>query len=235
MNAATHDKAPGEAVVADYLANRLNEAEALAFEHYCLEHPDFARDVERELALKTGLRQVYQPAEQVNSLIRKRTFTRWPLALAASVAIIVCAVLAFEYSINKRTTLVAFTSTVDIPDKLRRSAVSHVTLVRLRGTEAATLASVSVNGMIDMRLLPDIAAGASGYSLQIAAEAPSATKPLLLQHLKPDADGYLRIYLPANPMIGRSWLISLAEEGDLRTQKAEVFRVRFASVLTPSG
>ena len=53
MNIAAPGEVPGETVVADYLANRLSETEAQAFELYCLEHPDFARDVERELALRS--------------------------------------------------------------------------------------------------------------------------------------------------------------------------------------
>jgi hypothetical protein len=216
--------------VADYLANRLSESEAQAFEHYCLEHPDFARNVERELALKTGLRQAHPSDAQVGVPTHKRRYLRWPLALAASVSVLASAVLVIQYSKDKQPPLLAFTSTVDIPDQLRRSSVSQVGLVRMRGNDAVTQVSVSANGLVEIQLLPDLSSKSGGYSLQIAAESGSSTKPLTVEHLRPADNGYLQLYVPSNQMIGRTWLISVAEDGDFgKSQSVEVFRVQFVA------
>lgn len=229
MNTAAQGEAPGEGVVADYLANRLSEAAAQSFEHYCLEHPEFAREVERELGLKTGLRQAHQAVAQVTVPTHKRRYGRWPLALAACIAVVACAVLIIQHVTDKQPSLVAFASTVDIPDKLRRSAVSRVRLVRVRGQDVAAQASAFADGIVEIELLPDLYSMYGDYSIQITAESPSSTKPLTIRNLRPGDDGYLKLYVPANQIIGRTWLISVAQDGDLKSQSREVFRVQFVN------
>jgi hypothetical protein len=230
VNTAAQGEAPGEALVADYLANRLGEAEAQAFEHYCLEHPDFARHVERELALKTGLRQAHQSVAEVSVPTHRRRYGRWPLALAASVAVLASAVLVIQYSKDKQPPLLAFTSTVDIPDQLRRSAISQVRLVRMRGNDTAMQVFASANGMVEFQLLPGLSSKSGGYSLQVSAESGPSTKPLIIRNLRPSDNGFLQLYVPASQMIGRTWLISVAEGGDFgKSQSMEVFRVQFVA------
>jgi hypothetical protein len=230
VTSATQSQAPGEEVVADYLANRLSEDKAQAFEHYCLEHPDFARDVEHELALKTGLRQADQPTVHVSAPVRRRRFGRWPLALAASVVVLVSAVLVYQYSSNRIPTLVAFTSVSDLPEQLRLASVSEVRLVRMRRGMEATQVSASANGLVDLRLIPDSIAESGIYSVQISAESQSSTKPLIVRGLRPTPDGYLQVYVPAAQMIGRTWLVSVGEDADVgKQQSVEVFRLQFVA------
>jgi hypothetical protein len=232
VTTAAQDDAPEEGVVADYLANRLSEDQAQAFEHYCLEHPDFARDVERELALKTGLRQAHQPIVQVSSPVHKRRYGRWPLALAASVVFLICAVAVFEYSMDRRSALVAFTSAVDLPEHLRHAAVSPVTLVRMRGKEEVTQVSAADNGLVEIRMLPDLESKSGDYSVQISTESAASIKPLTVGHLRP-VDGYLQLYVPVSQMIGRTWLISVVGNGD--SGQSEVYRVRIVAAPAPAG
>jgi hypothetical protein len=235
VNTAVQGEAPGEGVVADYLANRLSEEEAQAFELYCLEHPDFARDVESELALKTGMREADQSPAQISVPTRRRRYGRWPLALAASVVAVASAILIIQYAMEKRPALVAFTSSMDVPEQLKRSAVSQVWLVRVRGKSAATQVSAPADGVVEIRLLPDMNSKSGDYSVQISTESPSSTKPLTVRNLKTAADGYLQLYLPASQMIGRTWSISVAEGSDFgKSQSHEVFRVQFVSAAGPA-
>jgi hypothetical protein len=232
VNTAVQGEAPAEGVIADYLANRLSETEAQEFELYCLRHPDFARHVERELALKTGLRELHRSAPQISSAGRKRYGGR-PLALAASVAVFASAALLFQYSLDKRPSLVAFRSMADIPDPLRSSAVSQVRLIRMRGSDAATRVSASARGLVDIRLVPDSIAESGIYSVQISAESQSSTKPLIVRGLRPTPDGYLQVFVPAAQMIGRVWLVSVGEDADVgKQQGVEVFRVEFVAAGT---
>ena len=234
MNIAAPGEAPGETVVADYLANRLSETEAQAFELYCLEHPDFARDVERELALKTGMREADQSAAQISAPTRRRRYGRWRLALAASIVVFASAVWIIQYAMDKRPALVAFTSTTDVPEQLRRSAISQVWLVRVRGKSAATQVSAPADGVVEIRLLPDMESKSGDYSVQISADSPSSTKPLTVGNLRTAADGYLQLYVPASQMVGRTWLISVAEGGDFaKSQPRQVFRVQFVAATGP--
>jgi len=72
-----------------YVAGRLNESEAVAFEEFCLENPEFAKQVELEQLLKSGVVQVARGSTA--EFVRSGTETRWMLALAASVILCVIA------------------------------------------------------------------------------------------------------------------------------------------------
>ena len=68
-----------------YVAGRMSEAEAVAFEEYCLANPEFARQVEYEQRLKTGLAQVARGSTA--EFVRSSHPQRWSLAAAAGVLI----------------------------------------------------------------------------------------------------------------------------------------------------
>ena len=74
---------PDQATVAAYLANRLDETGAEAFESYCLRHPDFARRVELDLIFKVGLRQMQGPDPVRRTGHRRRRM----LAIAAGLVL----------------------------------------------------------------------------------------------------------------------------------------------------
>jgi hypothetical protein len=76
-----------------YVAGRMSEAEALAFEEYCLSNPEFARQVDYEQRLKAGLAQV--ASGSTAEFVRSDHPLRWGLAAAASVLIALVAVVYF--------------------------------------------------------------------------------------------------------------------------------------------
>jgi hypothetical protein len=226
LNVTWRMEGPSERVVADYVANRLSEAEAQAFELYCLDHPDFAQHVEREVALKAGMRQAKGAENAKVSAVPspKRRYLSWPLALAASVVIIISAVVVYQYSSKSPPGLVAFKSLNEVTNQLRHAAVSEIRLVRVRGADSVTRVSVPTEGLVDIRLLPDVPSNSGVYSIRIAAEPPLSISALVVRDLKPDANGYLQLYVAAAPLVGHSWLISAGEGGSV-----EVFRVEFTS------
>jgi hypothetical protein len=73
-----------QALIDEYVAGRLGEAEACAFEEYCLANPEFARQAEYEQRLKSGLAIVARgsTAEFVRSGTHQ---ARWNFAAAAAV------------------------------------------------------------------------------------------------------------------------------------------------------
>ena len=223
MTAPAQIEAPDENVVADYLAHRLSDSQAQTFELYCLEHPAFARQVEQELALKTGMGQMPEGSDRPHALPDHRGMGRWPLALAASVLILISAGLVFKYSARQQPQLVAFRSAADLTDQLKHAAVSEVRLARVRGQGTVTHVSVPTDGIVEIRVLPDFASE-TGYSIKIAADATGSTQSLIVRDLKPTGDGFLQIYVPAAPLIGRTWLLSVGEGAG-----TEAFRLEFSS------
>jgi hypothetical protein len=76
-------------LIEQYVAGRMSEADAEAFEILCLEDPELARQVEFEQRLKAGLEQVARGSTA--EFVRSGTSLRWRLAVAASVLLFVCA------------------------------------------------------------------------------------------------------------------------------------------------
>jgi hypothetical protein len=75
-------------LIEQYVAGRLSESEAEAFEEYCLDNPEFARQVEMEQRLKAGLAHV---ARGSTAEFVRENHGRWKIALAASVLLFMCA------------------------------------------------------------------------------------------------------------------------------------------------
>ena len=76
-------------LIEQYVAGKLGEAEAEAFEVACLEDPELARQVEVEQRLKSGLEIVARGSTA--EFVRSDSALRWRLAAAASVVLFLCA------------------------------------------------------------------------------------------------------------------------------------------------
>jgi len=64
----------------------MSESEARAFEDYCVANPDFARQVEFEQRLKSGIAQVARG--HTSEFVRSNHPLRWQLAAAASIVLL---------------------------------------------------------------------------------------------------------------------------------------------------
>jgi hypothetical protein len=78
--------------IEQYVTGRMSEAEAEAFEEFCLENPEFAKQVEVEQRMKAGLAQV---ARGSTAEFVRTNDGGWKLAIAASVLLFVCAGIFF--------------------------------------------------------------------------------------------------------------------------------------------
>jgi hypothetical protein len=77
--------------IEQYVAGRMSQAEAEAFEEYCLANPEFAKQVEFEQRLKLGLAQVAQGSTA--EFVRSNHPLRFRIAAAA--AVLLCLSVAF--------------------------------------------------------------------------------------------------------------------------------------------
>jgi hypothetical protein len=82
--------------IEQYVAGSMSEAEAEAFELYCLAKPEFARQVELEQRLKGGLAQVARGS--TSEFVREESTNYWKYAAAASVVLMLgAAMFAWRY------------------------------------------------------------------------------------------------------------------------------------------
>lgn len=69
--------------IEQYVAGKMSQAEAEAFEEYCLRNPEFARQVEFEQRLKLGLAQVARGSTA--EFVRSNNPVGWKIAAAAAI------------------------------------------------------------------------------------------------------------------------------------------------------
>ena len=132
-----------------YVAGRLGEAEAQAFEEYCLAHPEFAKQVEYEQRLKAGIAQVARGSTA--EFVRSNHPLRWSLAAAAGLLLAIASIFYLwnhPLGITARPIMAAVTT-----DDQRNGSSMRLALVR--GTESApTLQSgivrVEIVGLFDL-------------------------------------------------------------------------------------
>jgi len=133
-----------------YVAGRLGEAEADAFEEYCLANPEFAKQVEYEQRLKAGLAQVARgsTAEFVRS---NHHALRWNVATAAG---IVLALFGMYYVWGHYVPHAAKPIMAAVTTDQQRNG-SSLRLALVRGNEAAPalqagLTRVEIVGLFDL-------------------------------------------------------------------------------------
>jgi hypothetical protein len=143
--------------IALYVAGRMSEAEALVFEDYCLANPEFARQVEYEQRLKSGLAQV--ASGSTAEFVRSESPLRWSLAAAAGLLIAVVAVLSLW---NSGQHAPAPTILAAVIDSSSPHTGSSLRLALVRGSDnvpalPAGLVRVEIVGLFDAGNLYSVA------------------------------------------------------------------------------
>ena len=132
-----------------YLSGRMSEDDARVFEDYCVANPEFARQVEFEQRLKSGIARVASgnTAEFVRS---ENAPLRWALAAAAGIAFFLFAgfYLHNRYIRNDDSAIRAAVTT----DDHRQATMLRLALVRGDGTTPPLpdgLVRVAIAGLFD--------------------------------------------------------------------------------------
>lgn len=115
-------------LIEQYVAGKMTEAQAEAFEIACLEDPELARAVEFEQRLKLGIAQVARGSTA--EFVRSGNTGTWRMALAASVVLAVVAGVFLWQRVPPRAHLLTAVTT-----EVERSGTSlRLALVRGAGT-----------------------------------------------------------------------------------------------------
>jgi hypothetical protein len=132
-----------------YLNGRLGEAEAEAFEEYCLAHPEFAKHVEYEQRLKAGITEVARGSTA--EFVRSNHPLRWSLAAAAGLLLAIVSIFylwSHPLAVTSRPVMAAVQT-----DAQRNGPSLRLALVR--GTETAPplqrgIVRVEIVGLFDL-------------------------------------------------------------------------------------
>jgi hypothetical protein len=136
-------------MIEQYVAGRLPEAEAVAFENYCLLNPEFARQVEFEQRLKAGMAEVARGSTA--EFVRSNHPLHWRLAAAAGVLL---AVIGLFVAWNHVSPAAASPIMAAVTTDAQRSGAS-LRLALVRGVEATPslgdgLVRVEIVGLFDL-------------------------------------------------------------------------------------
>jgi hypothetical protein len=235
VNSGAQLTPPDEATISAYLANSLNEAKAQEFESYCLEHPDFARFVEDEQALKAGMREL-EPSRRLPSMaVKFSPRWGWPLAAAAAAAVVLLGVGFGLKTTGQKSRFIVYGSVSDLPQTLLAAKQVQVTLLTLRQNESEPVVTAPAGSAIEFRILPPQANPGSEFSVQMRSVQPSG-KPFTVEGLRPGSDGFLRIYGSAKQMAGHTWSLKvLSSDASVGADNALEFHVRVVTPGVPGG
>src|SRR4051812_10515739 len=144
-------------LIEQYVSGKLGGKEAEEFEAYCVANPEFAKQVEFEQRLRSGIATVARGSTA--EFVRSESQSRWMLAAAASVVLAVGAVswAWWHQSAKLGRALMAAVST-----DAQRSGAS-LRLAQVRGAESlprlkANILRVEIVGLFDV---------ASNYSVTL--------------------------------------------------------------------
>jgi hypothetical protein len=136
-------------LIEQYVAGRLGESEAQAFEEYCVANPEFAKQVEYEQRLKAGIVQVARGSTA--EFVRSNNPLPWRLAAAAAVLL---AVISIAYAWNRflPTHAPAIMAAVSTDDQRNGESLR---LALVRGTETTPalqpgLVRIEIVGLFDL-------------------------------------------------------------------------------------
>ena len=214
---------PDEATVTAYLSNQLPAQSAEAFEIYCLDHPEFARKVELDLAFRNGLRGISQRDLQQQPATH---FRPYPAMAAALGALVACGLALLMWS-HWHGGPAAYRSAGEVPSQLRQGIQVTATLMRLRGAANGIRQVLAPpnSGVLELKVFPDTPPGRQGYFATITLDSTGGSRSVVLNQLRVDADGYVKVYLPMTDALGRTLRIGLASDPSSSTSAPASFQL----------
>jgi len=204
-------------IVERYLAGRLADDEALAFEAYVEAHPEVIRQIEIVARMKSGLATLKGSGELAKLMaVPKRSVLRRPAVLAASIAAVAIAILLVIRPWNAAAPAISLAGTPQLLAGFGHEPLpiaAQLTLMRSRGVEIQTL-GMSPDGQSAVELTLDLRSPdtAARYSVQLLRVAGASLESLAtVSDLLPRGDGALVIYVRADTLKAGSYLIRATE------------------------
>ena len=189
-------------VIPRYLADQLTDEEREAFEAYLYEHPDTLDDLEAVARLKAGLSELQRRGE-LDTMIRSRQ-RLWRIAIAAGVAAAVVAFsLIFVRPTVKRPLLAALPATLIDAAGDPIPVVDRRYVMRMRsGNYDAQIEIPASPQAVELRVLPEASDPEARYSIEVSRidETQPPRSIGTVDHLVPDSDGYVALYIDASQL-----------------------------------
>ena len=232
-----------------YLAGQLSDEEQAAYEAILLVHPEALRELEATARLKVGLAKLREQG-QLDELIHApetasplaRLRSPGVVALAASLALAVIGGLLWRNTLPRTDTLYATLGALQSHSTASRLVVGHYTLVRTRAANAEVrLPPAPANQALELRVLPDIPPGATGYRVElfrVQADGTAASRPLATSAaVGAGGDTFITLYADSSLLTEGAYQLKVtaaAQSGGAQPE-SEYFLLRVAKPTTTPG
>jgi len=187
-------------IIERYLAGRLSEEDARAFEAYVEVHPEITRNIEAVARMKSGLATLRKRGELTDLLRpRPRVWYRRPGLLAGAAASVVVALLltARPWNIDANGRLLAATVGELVGKSGSAPAIAtRVTLARSRGLKPQIVATQPDGSAVEVTLQLLSADTTTTYSIGLLHMASNSLEPVAdATNLRANADGNLVVFV----------------------------------------
>jgi hypothetical protein len=201
-------------MVADYLAGRLSEADAKAFEAQCDEDPGLVRAVEDTLRLREGL-ETLRTQGVLGELIRRRLpWSRRQLgAIAAALAAIA---LLVGVPLSTRPALVSATvAGLGTRFSAAPSVSATYSFALMRQAPREPRLALPEGGTLELRMLAPDTANAHSFATRLEALDTSGSAVVVgsLSGLAPGEDGFVSLFVDASRIRPGRYRLTLASMG----------------------
>ena len=197
---------PDLARIAQYLAGRLPESEAEAFEADCAAREDLRRELELTLQIKEGLAQLRERGRlELNRDSPKSRLV--PFGLAAAVAVIAVALLMWSRLEPKRQGTPLLTASPPIATSL--SSVPTYRFVSMRDAKAQPIVIAEDAAVIALNIRPDDPSRTSRYRVALKRRGVDAQRTAIAEvgGLTRASDGFVTVYLRSRTLTPGPYLL----------------------------
>jgi hypothetical protein len=234
-----------------YLAGQLSDEEQQAYEALLVSHPEVLRELEATARLKVGLARLRDRGEldgllRSSAVIGPMAWLHRPalIAVAASLALAVVGALMWRDTMTRGDMLYASLGALQGHAAASRSLVAHYTLMRTRSANPEVLISPPPPGQaLEVRIWPDIPAGAGGYLVQLyrvqADGTPEGRALAGSGVLQPGADAFITVYADSSLLREGRYQFKVSAAGpsaaaspDAAAGPGESFSIRVAAPLS---
>ena len=224
---ATNRNQDDAGIAQRYLAGQLSPPEQEAYEQYFISNPEAVQELEATARMKVGLASL-RDSGQLDALLHAAPTTSRRVALmaiAASVAVIAITVgLWRNVRAPEGSTLVASAAQlVDVSGKSLKVGASYA-LMRTRATDYdAEVVLPSEPLAIELRVRPEVEARVYRAALSRIGTDGSLVHVAIVNGLKAEGDGFLRIYLDSSKLEAGSYLLAVSATPDQSERDSDEF------------
>jgi hypothetical protein len=198
-----------------YLADKLSSPEREAFEDRYLGHPEIVEAMELDAKLKAGLICI-RDSNELDRLVSvpKRFLATMPIAIAASILLVVAGFLAFRASMPQ-TMLASSTAALHRPLRSQLASGATYNLVQTRtGSFDAVISLPKGPQAIRLQLVLDIEPPVPtlGVALAAIADDASRTNLAVLHQVRVDDNGIATLYLNSAAVRPGTYELSVFKE-----------------------